>query len=890
MHEFFSAQIDYIFFTYGLAFIILAAISVLLRLTGNRYLPWGWLGGFGLIHGLNEWADMLASMLGGSPGSYSLRTLLLVLSFLFLLEFARRGIAARRGKGSLIWIYLPLFFLVGILGFTGELEAVRAVSRYTTGLIGGLASAWLFFTSSREIEPAPRRWLISGSIAIGLYGIFAGLICSKSSLCPTLLINQELFFQTLGIPVQLVRGGLAVWLALSILMYSQLHRVTPTLTFTSLKRSYYTVLAAVTMFVVITTGWVATEVAANYARQEVNDNSKAIINLLNGELTQKLQKTGEAVVIMAGSPLIKGAFLSGTSDSLEAANAVLDRYNAGLKTSVSYLMDADGTTIASSNRNSKKSFVGKNYGFRPYFKEAISGRPGSYFALGVTSGKRGYYASSPVRDGAGRIIGAVIIKNTIDDVEKNFAFYKHAFFIDPNGIIFLSGIKELLFRSMWPLGEEVRKRLTASKQFGYGPFEPLIHTKPFGLREVELGEKRYLLNSMPVGTTGWSILLFSPTAQITFYRLLCIMVTASVCFLTIVYFIALQRGVESAERVAEGEEIFRAVFETARDSIFIKDRDLKYIRMNPAMKTFINKPEGEIIGKTDIELLGEAEGKKAMGQERRALKGEVVADEPVISVGGEQRFFHSVKVPLYDVSGEIVGICGFARDITERKEAEEKIESSLQEKEVLLREIHHRVKNNMQIISSLLKLQSGYIRDELYADMLKDSQNRIKTMALVHEKLYRSKEFSRIDTGDYIRNLTKSITRSYAIDTSRISVTVDCNDFSFGIDTAIPCGLVINELISNSLKHGFPDGREGEVRVSIRSLENGTFELVVTDNGVGMPEEIDFRNTETLGLQLVTTLSENQLGGRIELKREGGTEFRIRFSEVRHQERTEDIV
>ena len=196
---------------------------------------------------------------------------------------------------------------------------------------------------------------------------------------------------------------------------------------------------------------------------------------------------------------------------------------------------------------------------------------------------------------------------------------------------------------------------------------------------------------------------------------------------------------------------------------------------------------------------------------------------------------------------------------------------------MLLREIHHRVKNNLQVISSLLNLQSGYIEDKKSLEIFRESQNRVKSMALIHEKLYQSKELNKIEFSEYIKSLMKDLFISYNIDNERIKLKSDFEGIYFEIDTAILGGLIINELVSNSLKHAFPDGRKGEVFIGINKIENNKYVLILKDNGIGFPENIDFRKTDSLGLQLVTTLTE-QLGGVIDLNRNGYTEFKIVFN------------
>lgn len=219
------------------------------------------------------------------------------------------------------------------------------------------------------------------------------------------------------------------------------------------------------------------------------------------------------------------------------------------------------------------------------------------------------------------------------------------------------------------------------------------------------------------------------------------------------------------------------------------------------------------------------------------------------------------------------------KKIAEQERAEEELTASLTEKEMLLREVHHRVKNNMQIISSLLKIQSGYVRDDDVREMFEECQNRILAMSLVHEKLYKSQDIESVDFKEYIKTLLHDVFWSYGygFGAGRIKLKMNIEDVSFGVNDAMSCGLIINELVSNSLKHAFPESRSGEVKVSLRSTDKDKIELVVGDDGVGMPQHPDFRDVETLGMHLVILMAEDQLRGTIELDRTGGTEFRVTF-------------
>ena len=249
----------------------------------------------------------------------------------------------------------------------------------------------------------------------------------------------------------------------------------------------------------------------------------------------------------------------------------------------------------------------------------------------------------------------------------------------------------------------------------------------------------------------------------------------------------------------------------------------------------------------------------------------------VVLNNGEIRHmaFHIRVIPATEE--ESIHVYGTVQDITERKKVEEKLKKSLKEKEVLIKEIHHRVKNNLMIISSLLNLQSQYIKDEEALDIFRESQNRARSMALIHERLYQSKDLKRIDFGDYIQTLSKDLYHSCVTDPQRVELKMHVENLMVDINTTVPLGLIVNELVTNSLKHGFIKDAEGEINIDFHK-DGDEFVLVVEDTGVGFPDDIDFRNTPTLGLQLVNNLT-TQIDGKIELNRDKGTKFIITFEE-----------
>jgi PAS domain S-box-containing protein len=233
--------------------------------------------------------------------------------------------------------------------------------------------------------------------------------------------------------------------------------------------------------------------------------------------------------------------------------------------------------------------------------------------------------------------------------------------------------------------------------------------------------------------------------------------------------------------------------------------------------------------------------------------------------------------PVRNDEGEPVALVGVARDITERKRAEEHIKTSLREKEVLLKEIHHRVKNNLQVISSLLSLQAEYLKDEAMVKIFRESQNRVKSMALIHEKIYQSRNLAEVDFGEYLRELATQLFRSYGIGTHGIFMNIKVDKVVLGVDRAIPCGIIVNELVSNALKYAFPEKAGGRVDITLHTNGEGEIVLTVRDDGVGLPPDIDFETSDSLGLMLVRMLSE-QLQGEVKLEPgEPGTEFTLTF-------------
>ncbi len=348
------------------------------------------------------------------------------------------------------------------------------------------------------------------------------------------------------------------------------------------------------------------------------------------------------------------------------------------------------------------------------------------------------------------------------------------------------------------------------------------------------------------------------------------------------------------------ERPYSLLFRTLKEE---RDRAQEYLEVAGVIIVVIN-PEGrvELINRKGCEILGFRENEiigknwfdnflperirediknvfeKLMNRELELFE---YYENPILTRSGEERLIAWHNHLLFDADGNIKSTISSGEDITERAEAEKKLKKSLEEKKLLLREIHHRVKNNIQVISSLLNLQASSTLERRPAEILKESRNRLRSMALIHDRLYQSEDLAEIDFADYTEKLLGNLFKSYGINTDLIGYRIEGCNINMDINRAIPCGLIINELVSNSLKYAFPRGRGGEIYISLSTnseVEDAekSYTLIVADNGVGFPKNFDLNKPRTLGLQLVLTLVK-QLKGKLSLKGTPGTRFEITF-------------
>ncbi|MBN1876562.1 MAG: PAS domain S-box protein [Anaerolineae bacterium] len=332
----------------------------------------------------------------------------------------------------------------------------------------------------------------------------------------------------------------------------------------------------------------------------------------------------------------------------------------------------------------------------------------------------------------------------------------------------------------------------------------------------------------------------------------------------------------------ESEERFRQIYEHMTVGVAEVALDFRIKSANEAYCRMLGYREAELIGKHLRDITHPDMVEENLRKQSQLGRGEIEHYRL------EKQFIHKNGSVIYgildanlvrDVTGKPAYFLGSVLDITQRKYAEVQLKQALAEKTTLLQELYHRTRNNMQVICALLDFQAEYIDDQRVLHAFVETQNRIQSMALVHQKLYQSQDLSRINLQDYVYDLTSFLLQSYHIPHNKIEFTFEMEDVFVLIDTAIPCSLILNEVLSNALKHAFPDDRRGEITVRLRRLEEEVIELQVSDNGIGVPANFDFRRDGRLGLKIILTLGRRQLHGQVRFERHHGVTCRLRFKD-----------
>jgi PAS domain S-box-containing protein len=669
MAEFLQSQLDYIYFFYGSAFLLLIPISLFLGRRSYCKLPWIWLGWFGALHGVNEGLDLLALILEPDPAFDYVRLGVLVISFVCLAEFGRAGTRIICGRGPGRWILAAMVALAVVGGLAG-LAGLFAAARYVLGAGGGLWAAGTLFLAAKT-EPSGARPLKIGALGMGGYALAAGLVVAPAPFFPASWLNCDSFFAVTGVPIQLIRGLIALSISVSLCLCAQTCLEKDRHFHIWFRRLMMGAMAGLALLLI--TGWGFTQHLGDIATRDKWSDYEQDLGMLRQSLTDNLLETERFAKILSNSPLVVPALARMTPQNIQQANAFLDVFSEALPESVCFVLDLQGLTIASSNRDRPDSFLGRSYALRPYFQQALQGSAGRYWALGVTSNELGYFASFPVRDHTGKIVGVAVIKRAFIDLKTAIHQNHLSLIIDQRGIVVMSNRPDMIMRSLWPLSNATKRELLVSGQFGDGPFTPILTQKPSDKTEVLLEGKRQLILITPIPCEGCSVCAgcsivilgsFWPIAQA---RLLGISATMLFCLLLIGFLtvVVIMR---------ESEEGFRQLFENAADCLILHD-------MGRVIE--VNQQTCRSLGYTREDLLRMSVFDIEVGYSKEFLIDLWERGGDVVTLSGIYRRKDGLTFPTEIRAGEITYHgqtlrLAAARDVSARKQAEEALQESEQ--------------------------------------------------------------------------------------------------------------------------------------------------------------------------------------------------------------------
>ena len=595
LQDLFQGQMDYIFFFKGLAFILVVAVSCLFRGYPSQRLPWRWFGLFALLQGLAAWLSLVAMNFGEPASLKTACSLLQIASWISLAEFGRSGIGRLLNRDSGLWLIALLLMLTSLGGLKGW-SGIEHASRYTLGLAGGLWAAAALFMAGHRLPSRERGGSLTAGISLSLFALTIVLFPPLALVSPGSILNQEFFRRLTGVPLEFFQALLAFGMAAGIYGFlpwrqkgaeSQAAR--------QRSRSMFAMLA--TLSIILGLGSILTLYLGEWAQknqEKVKGEAHEYATIVVSRLNTEFKRMEDGVTALAETSWLPASLRYPNEDNLEKIDALLDRYRGTLDASVCYIMDKNGKTIASSNRNAPDSFVGKSYAFRPYFKQAIKGTTGRYFAVGVTSKAPGYYVSRPVR--ARGNLGVAVVKVSLQNVtqELQAAGQKGNSLIclaDPRGVVFLASQPEMILKSLWPVEEKDRASL--KDQYGKDQFPAIFPEKIGDGSKVVYQGKNYLASFAGTIHAGWSVFFFRSVEMVGAYRLTGIAVAGILAILALVI---LGSNFYFKEHALASTGRFQAMFDASPEAIGVIDPDtLQIMEANRSLASCLGFSQKELL-------------------------------------------------------------------------------------------------------------------------------------------------------------------------------------------------------------------------------------------------------------------------------------------------------
>ncbi len=558
MAAFLATQFDFIFFFYGLAFILLGVVCFAVARVPGRGKAWLALGLFGLLHGVGEWLDLIALDALDSTAFAVTRSVLMTGSFLLLLEFARQKAIQFGARPPGRYLYVVLILPVALGGAVGGLPMATAFARYFVGFPGALAASLVFLTHARGFTGTAKRlaWLTAAGFA--LYAVAAGAIVSAAPFWPANTFNYTWFLGLTGMPIQLVRGLLACLLAFSVsAIWGQLliEEVSSERYTAHLRRQFIWTLG--TMAVILALGWTLTQFLGGIYKRNVEETSQGDISLLASRLLGETASIDGMVRALAGSPAVLPLLSGGNPQEFRRARSVLDLDAESAGASFGAILDPSGKVVAASDAGNAADFAG--WPSAVWFQKALAGQADHYLAFDPATRRSNYFASYPVRDEAGSIAGVAVLQKPLDATAADLKpFGRLYFLIDPDGIVVQTNQADLMLRPLWPLPAERKSALR--RQF------PALDDRPLTEREIKDatwisfdGERDFVRRSY-VKYSQWSVVLAVPSTRIFASRVLGIVITLLVAIMVLIYFFGREHGIRDRiqlDRRLELQELAR---------------------------------------------------------------------------------------------------------------------------------------------------------------------------------------------------------------------------------------------------------------------------------------------------------------------------------------------
>jgi PAS domain S-box-containing protein len=598
-HDLFQGQMDFIFFFKGLAFFLVLAVSFLFRRDSAQRLPWHWFGLFALTQGIAAWLSLAGMNFSGSaPYILTIGAILQIVSWIFLAEFGRSGVSQALGRDTGLWLIALLLMLTALGGLKGWV-GIELTSRYALGLAGGLWAAAALFLEGHNRPSKERGGSLTAGISVALYALSVALFRPIHLASPGSFFTEDAFMNFTGIPLVFCQALLAFGMAAGIYGFlSWRHRAedSPETRY----RSRYMFAMLTTLAIILGLGSVLTLYLGDWAHkrhERVKAEAQEFATIVVSRLNTEFKRMEEGVESLADVSWLSSALQYPDNDDMGRVNALLDRYRENLNASVCYIMNSSGTTVASSNRNAPDSFIGKNYGFRPYFKQAIAGKTGRYFAMGVTSKIPGYYVSQQIRDPRRRGFKAVaVVKVTLTNVAKELqaAGDKGNSIIslaDPRGVVFLSSQPDMIFKSLWPVEEKDQADL--KEQYGKDQYNAIFSSRIGDGSKVDYQGKNYLGSFAGTIHAGWSVFYFRPIELVGAYRLVGIAVA---CLLALLALAVLGANFYLKESTVATAGRFRAMFDAAPEAIGVVDPEtLQFVEANRSLAVQLGYNQKELL-------------------------------------------------------------------------------------------------------------------------------------------------------------------------------------------------------------------------------------------------------------------------------------------------------